>query len=179
MVDSNEGAGCSGVKAMHPRWISSGAAAAALALAACGTLPPSPVGTEAFQKREQALHIALSWNCQPAEAGGLLVEGVVEETQRDFPIRGLRFAASAYDKDGRRLTHVVSYPDGLRIGAQGWTRFRVLVPRGQTAARVDLAYEYSMQTGNGDRPLSFHRPPLFQFAAIEEYFATVRDACRP
>ena len=53
-----------------------------LALAACGTLPPSPVATEAFQRREQALHIRLSWNCQPVEGGGLLMEGVVEDTRR-------------------------------------------------------------------------------------------------
>ena len=63
--------------AMQHSWIAHGAAASVLVLAACGTLPPSPVATEAFQKREQALHIALFWNCQPAEAGGLLVGGVV------------------------------------------------------------------------------------------------------
>lgn len=155
------------------------AVAAVLALAACGTLPPSPVGTEAFQKREQALHIRLVWNCQPVEAGGLLIAGVVEDTYHAQPILGLRFAAAAYDKDGRRLTHVVGFPDGLRIGYEGWTRFRVLVPRGQAAARVDLGYEYYLPSGGNDRPLTLHRPLLFRFAAIEEYFATIPDACRP
>ncbi len=153
--------------------------AAVLLLAACGTLPPSPVATEAFQKREQALHIALFWDCQPVEAGGLLIEGVVEDTYQAQPILGLRFAAAAYDKDGRRLTHVVGFPDGLRIGYEGWTRFRVLVPRGQAAARVDLGYEYHLPSGGNDRPLTPHRPLLFRLAATEEYFATIRDACRP
>lgn len=164
---------------MQPRWTSWGSAAVLLALAACGTLPPSPVATETFRKREQALHIALAWNCQPGEAGGLLIEGVVEDTYHGTPILDLRFAATAYDKDGRRLSHVVGFPDGLRIGYEGWTRFRVLVPRGQAAARVDLAYEYHLQTGDGDRPLMPHRPLLFRFAAVEEYFATVQNACRP
>ncbi len=163
---------------MQPRWLSNAAAAVLLALAACGALPPSPVATEPFQKREQALHIALSWNCQPTEAGGFLIAGVVQDTYHSQPILGLRFAATAYDKDGRRLTHVVGFPDGLRIGYEGWTRFRVLVPRGQAAARVDLGYEYHLRSGDGDRPLTLHRPFLFRFAAIEEYFATIRDACR-
>ena len=153
--------------------------AAVLLLAACGTLPPSPVATEAFQKREQALHIALFWDCQPVEAGGLLIEGVVEDTYQAQPILGLRFAGAAYDKDGRRLTHVVGFPDGLRIGYEGWTRFRVLVPRGQAAARVDLGYEYHLPPGSPDRPITQLRPPLFSLAATEEYFGTIRDACRP
>ncbi len=153
--------------------------AAMLALAACGTLPPSPVATEAFQKREQALHIELFWNCRPVEAGGLLIEGVVEARDTAQPILGLRFAATAYDKDGRRLTHVVGFPDGLRIGYEGWTRFRVLVPRGQAAARVDLGYEYHLPPDSPDRPLTLQRPLLFRFAATEEYFGTVPDACRP
>jgi len=153
--------------------------AAVLLLAACGTLPPSPVATEAFQKREQALHIALFWNCQPVEAGGLLIAGVVQVRDTAQPILGLRFAAAAYDKDGRRLTHVVGFPDGLRIGYEGWTRFRVLVPRGQAAARVDLAYEYHLRSGDGDRPLMPHRPLPFRPAASEEYFGTIQDACRP
>jgi len=164
---------------MQSRWIAHGAAVVVLTLAACGTLPPSPVATEAFPKREQAIHIALSWKCQPVEAGALLIEGVVEDTDRGYPIRGLRFRAAAYDKDGQRLTYVVGFPDGLRIGYQGWTRFRILVPRGQAAARVDLAYEYFLQTGNGERPRASHPPLSFQLAAAEEYFATVRDACRP
>ncbi|MBI4412816.1 MAG: hypothetical protein HY576_00425, partial [candidate division NC10 bacterium] len=95
------------------------------------------------------------------------------------PILGLRFTATAYDKDGRRLTHVVGFPDGLRIGYEGWTRFRVLVPRGQAAARVDLGYEYHLPSGGNDRPLMPHRPLPFRFAATEEYFGTIRDACRP
>ncbi|MGH7378435.1 MAG: hypothetical protein ACREKK_13590 [Candidatus Methylomirabilales bacterium] len=163
---------------MQPSWIASGGAAALLALAACGTLPPSPVATETFQKREQALHIALFWNCQPVEAGGLLIEGVVEDTYHALPILDLRFAATAYDKDGRRLIHAVGFPDGLRIGYEGWARFRILVPRGQAAARVDLGYEYRLPSGDGrDRPLTFHRPPLFRLAATEEYFATILNAC--
>lgn len=164
---------------MWRRGIANGVAAALLALGGCGTLPPSPVATEAFQKREQALHIALSWNCQPAEAGGLLIEGVVEDTYHGQPILGLRFAATAYDKDGRRLTHVVGFPDGMSIGYEGWTRFRVLVPRGQGAARVDLGYEYHLPGGDGERPLMPHRPLLFRFAATEEYFGTIQDACLP
>ena len=164
---------------MQPGWTSRGAAGVLLALAACGTLPPSPVGTEAFQKREQGLHVALSWNCQPGPAGGLLIEGVVEDTYRSQPILGLRFAATAYDKDGRRLTHTVGFPDGLRIGYEGWTRFRVLVPGGQAAARVDLGYEYHLPPDGSDRPLTLQRPLLFQLARGEEYFATVLDACRP
>ena len=74
--------------------------------------------------------------------------------------------------------HVVGPPDGLRIGYEGWTRFRVLVPGGQAAARVDLGYEYHLP-GGSERPLTLHRPPLLQLAATEEYFATIRDACRP
>ena len=166
---------------MQHSWIAHGAAASVLVLAACGTLPPSPVATEAFQKREQALHIALFWTCQPVEAGGLLVGGVVEDTYHAQPILGLRVAATAYDKDGRRLTHVVGFPDGLRIGYEGWTRFRVLVPRGQAAARLDLGYEYHLPPDN-NRELTGpfpHRPLLFRFAATEEYFGTVPDACRP
>ena len=153
--------------------------AAILALAACGTLPPSPIATEAFQKQEQALHIALFWNCRPVEAGGLLIEGVVEDTYHAQPILGLRFAATAYDKEGKRLTHAVGFPDGLRIGYEGWTRFRVLVPGGQAAARVDLGYEYHLPPDNSDRPITFHRPRFFQLASTEEYFATIPDACRP
>jgi len=166
---------------MQHSWIAHGAAASVLVLAACGTLPPSPVATEAFQKRERALHIDLFWNCQQAEAGGLLVGGVVQTRDSAQPILDLRFAATAYDKDGRRLTHVVGFPDGLRIGYEGWTRFGILVPRGQAAARVDLGYEYRLPPDN-DRPLSGpfpHRPLLFRFAATEEYFGTVLDACRP
>ena len=158
--------------------ISNTTVAVVRAVAACGTLPPSPVATESFQKREQALHIALFWNCQPVEAGGLLIEGVVEDIYHSQPILGLRFAATAYDKDGRRLTRVVGFPDGLRIGYEGWTRFRVLVPRGQAAARVDLGYEYSIPSGSPDRPLTRLGPPLFSFAATEEYFGTIQDACR-
>ena len=164
--------------AIKTRWIANGAAAVLLALTACGTLPPSPVATETFQKREQALHIALFWTCKPVDAGGLLIEGVVEDTYHGQPILDLRFAAAAYDKDGRRLTHAVGFPDGLRIGNEGWTRFRVLVPRGQAAARVDLGYEYHLPSGGNDRLLMPHRPLLFRFAAIEEYFATIQDACR-
>ncbi|MGH7408557.1 MAG: hypothetical protein ACREKF_11205, partial [Candidatus Methylomirabilales bacterium] len=92
----------------------------------------------------------------------------------------LRFAATAYDKDGRRLTRVVGFPDGLRIGYEGWTRFRVLVPRGQAAARVDLGYEYRLPPGN-DRPVTHLHPPLptiLRVGANEEYFGTIRDACR-
>ena len=167
--------------AIKTRWIANGAAAVLLALAACGTLPPSPVATEAFQKREKALHIELFWSCQPADAGGLLIEGVVEARDTAQPILGLRFAATAYDKDGRRLNYVVGFPDGLRIGYEGWTRFRVLVPRGQAAARVDLAYEYHLPPDN-NRPLT-QLPPrlplLFRFATTEEYFGTIPDACRP
>ena len=163
---------------MRPGWLAKGAAAALLALAACGTLPPSPVATETFAKRERALHIALFWNCQPAEAGGLLIGGVVEDTYHSQPILGLRFTATAYDKDGRRLTHVVGFPDGLRIGYEGWTRFRVLVPGGQAAARVDLGYEYRLPPDSSDRPITLHRPPLLRLAATEEYFGTIRDACR-
>ncbi len=166
---------------MQHSWIAHGAAASVLVLAACGTLPPSPVATEAFQKREQALHIDLFWNCQQAEAGGLLVGGVVQTRDRAQPILDLRFAATAYDKDGRRLTHVVGFPDGLRIGYEGWTRFGILVPRGQAAARVDLGYEYRLPPDN-NRPLTGpfpHRPLLFRFAATEEYFGTVPDACHP
>ncbi len=163
---------------MQSRWISNGAVAAALALAACGTLPPSPVATEPFQRREQALHIALSWNCRPTEAEGLLIEGVVEDTYHAQPLVGLRLSATAHDKDGRRLIHVVGFPDGLRIGYEGWTRFRVLVPRGQAAARVDLGYEYQIPVGSGDRPLTLHRPLPFRLAGGEEYFATILDACR-
>jgi hypothetical protein len=113
------------------------------------------------------------------EAGGLLIEGVVEDTYHSQPILDLRLSAATYDKDGRRLTHVVGFPDGLRIGYEGWTRFQVLVPRGQAAARVDLAYEYRLPSGSPDRPLMFRRPPLFRFAATEDYFATVQNACRP
>jgi len=164
---------------MQHSWIAHGAAASMLVLAACGTLPPSPVATEAFQKREQGLHIALVWNCQPAPAGGLLIEGVVEDTYRAQPILDLRFAATTYDKDGRRLTHVVGFPDSLRIGYEGWTRFRVLVPGGQAAARVDLGYEYHLPPDSSDRPLTLQRPLLFRFAATEEYFGTVPDACHP
>ncbi|MCI0371150.1 MAG: hypothetical protein L0214_07145 [candidate division NC10 bacterium] len=164
---------------MNPRWIANGAAALVLVLAACGTLPPSPVATEPFQKRERALHIDLFWNCQPVEAGGLLIAGVVQVTDTAQPILGLRFAATAYDKDGRRLTGVVGFPDGLRIGFEGWTRFRVLVPGGQVAARVDLGYEYHLPPGSSDRPLVSRGPLLFQFARTEEYFATILDACRP
>ena len=164
---------------MRPKWLPVGAVVALLVVAACGTLPPSPVGKETFQKREQALHIALSWNCQPVEAGGLLIEGVVEDTSHAQPILGLRFGATAYDKDGRRLTHVVGFPDGLRIGYEGWTRFRILVPRGQAAARVDLGYEYQLPAGSPDRPLTLRRPLLFRFVAAEEYFGTIPDACRP
>ena len=159
--------------------ISRGAATALLALAACGTLPPSPVGTETFQKREQALHIALFWNCQPVEAGGLRIAGVVQVSDTAQPILDLRFAATTYDKDGRRLTHVVGFPDGLRIGYEGWTRFRVLVPGGQAAARVDLGYEYHLPPDSSDRPITFHRPGFFQLASSEEYFGTVQNACRP
>lgn len=146
---------------MWRRWIPNGVAAALLALGGCEALLPSPVATEAFQKREQALHIALSWNCRPVEAGGLLLEGVVEDTYQAQPILGLPFAATAYDKDGRRLTRVVGFPDGLRIGYEGWTRFRVLVPRGQGAARVDLGYEYSIPAEGPDRPLMPQPPPPF------------------
>ena len=160
------------------KWLSYAVPAVLLALAACGTLPPSPVATEPFQKREQALHFALFWTCQPVEAGGLLLGGVVEVRDTAQPILGLRLAATAYDKEGKRLTHAVGFPDGLRIGYESWTRFRVLVPRGQAAARVDLGYEYRLPSGGNDRPLTPHRPLLFRFAAIEEYFATIRDACR-
>ncbi|MGH7395706.1 MAG: hypothetical protein ACREJF_08935, partial [Candidatus Methylomirabilales bacterium] len=163
---------------MQRSCISIGAAVAAVALAACGTLPPSPVATEAFQKREQALHIALFWDCRPVEAGGLLIAGVVQVSDTAQPILGLRFAATAYDKDGRRLTHVVGFPDGLRIGYEGWTRFGVLVPGGQAAARVDLGYEYHLPPDSSDRPITQHRPLLFQLARTEEYFATILDACR-
>jgi hypothetical protein len=161
---------------MRFNWSAHGGAGVLLALAACGTTLPSPLATETFAKRERALHIALSWNCQPAEAGGVLIEGVVEDTYGGQPILGLRFTATAYDKDGRRLTYVVGYPDGFRIGYQGWTRFRVLVPQGQTAARVDLAYKYQLP-GGSERPLTLYRPPLFRLAATEEYFATIQDAC--
>ncbi len=165
---------------MHPVWKSTGAAMAVLALAACGTVPPpSPVATGAFEKRERGLHVELFWNCRPVEAGGLLIEGVVEDTYHSQPILGLSFAATAYDKDGRRLTRVVGFPDGLRIGYEGWARFQVLVPRGQAAARVDLAYEYRLPSGSPDRPLMFRHPSLFRLAATEEYFATVQNACRP
>jgi hypothetical protein len=150
-----------------------------LALAACGTLPLSPVGTETFQRREQALHIDLFWNCQPAEAGNLLIAGVAQVRDTAQPILGLRFAATAYDKDGRRLTTAIGFPDGIRIGYEGWTRFRVLVPGGQTAARVDLGYEYHLPPDSSDRPITLHRPLLFRFAATEEYFATIQNACRP
>lgn len=164
---------------MRPKWKSSGAAVVLLALVGCGTLPPSPVGTEAFQKREQALHIRMSWNCRPLEGGGLLIEGVVEDTGRSQPILGLRFSATAYDKDGRRLTHAVGFPDGLRIGFEGWTRFRLVVPGGQAAARVDLGYEYRLPSPRSDRPLTPQRPFLIRSAAAEEYFGTVQNACRP
>ena len=163
---------------MQRRWMSHRAVAAALLLTACGTMPPSPVATETFQKREQGLHIALSWNCKPVEAGGLLIEGFVEDTSHSQPILGLRFAATAYDKDDRRLTHAVGFPDGLRIGYEGWTRFGVLVPRGQAAARVDLGYEYHLPGDGRDLPLMPHRPVPFRFVGREEYFATIRDACR-
>jgi len=166
---------------MQHSWIAHGAAASVLVLAACGTLPPSPVATEAFQKREQALHIDLYWNCQQAEAGALLIAGVVQVSYHAQPILDLRFGATAYDKDGRRLTHVVGFPDGLRIGYEGWTRFGILVPRGQAAARVDLGYEYRLPPDN-NRPLTgpFPHPSLlFRFAATEEYFGTVPDACHP
>ena len=126
--------------------------------------------------------LPLAWNCQPGEAGGLLLAGVVEVRDTAQPILGLRFAATAYDKDGRRLTHVVGFPDGLRIGYEGWTRFRVLVPRGQAAARVDLGYEYHLPGDGRDRPepaLMPHRSRFFRLVAREEYFATIPDACRP
>ena len=141
-------------------------------------MKPSPVATEAFQKRERALHIDLFWNCQPVEGGGLLIAGVVEVSDTAQPILGLRFAATAYDKDGRRLTHVVGFPDGLRIGYENWTRFRVLVPGGQAAARVDLGYQYHLPPDSSDRPITQHRPLLFRLARTEEYFATVQNACR-
>ena len=163
---------------MQLRWMVNAVVVALLALAACGTLPPSPVGTEAFQRREQALHVDLFWNCQPAEAGSLLIAGVVQVRDTAQPILGLRFAATAYDKDGRRLTHAVGFPDGLRIGYEGWTRFRVLVPGSQAAARVDLGYEYRLPPDSSDRPITLHRPRFFQLASTEEYFATIRDACR-
>ncbi|MBI3002282.1 MAG: hypothetical protein HYY54_01375 [candidate division NC10 bacterium] len=103
----------------------------------------------------------------------------MEDTDRAQPILNLRFAATAYDKDGRRLTHVVGFPDGLRIGYEGWARFRVLVPGGQAAARVDLGYEYQLPSGSTDRPLTFGHPRLFRLASSEEYFGTVQNACRP
>lgn len=168
-----------GGKVMHSGWKLAAAATAVLALAACGTLPLSPVGTETFQRREQALHIDLFWNCQPAEAGNLLIAGVAQVRDTAQPILGLRFAATAYDKDGRRLTTAIGFPDGIRIGYEGWTRFRVLVPGGQTAALVDLGYEYHLPPDSSDRPITLHRPLLFRFAATEEYFATIQNACRP
>jgi hypothetical protein len=44
---------------------------------------------------------------------------------------------------------------------------------------VDLADEYVMQTGSGERPLTLRRPVPVRLAASEAYFATVHDACRP
>lgn len=76
------------------------------------------------------------------------------------------------------LLHVVGFPDGLRVGYEGWTRFRVLVPGGQAAARVDLGYGYHLPPGSFDRPITLHRPGFFQLASTEEYFATIQDACR-
>ncbi len=72
----------------------------------------------------------------------------------------------------------MDFPDGLRIGYEGWTRFRVLVPRGQAAARVDLGYEYHLPPGGHGPPLLPHRPLPFRLARIEEYFGTILDACR-
>lgn len=166
-----------GGKAMHAGWKSTGAAAAVFAVAACGTVPPSPVATEPFQKRELALHIEFFWNCEPAEAGGLLIAGLVQVRDTAQPILGLRFGVTAYDKEGGRLTHVVGFPDGLRIGYEGWTRFRVLVPRGQAAARVDLGYEYDLPGDGRGRPLMPHLPLPLRLAAREEHFATIQDAC--
>lgn len=164
---------------MHPRWLFSAAAPALLALTACGTLPPSPIATETFQKREQALHLDLYWDCQPAEAGNLLISGVAQVRDTAQPILGLRFAATAYDKDGKRLTTAVGFPDGIRIGYEGWTRFRILVPGGQAATRVDLGYEYRLPPDSSDRPITFRRALPLRFAATEEYFATIQNACRP
>jgi hypothetical protein len=67
----------------------------------------------------------------------------------------------------------------MRIGNEGWTRFRVLVPRGQAAARVDLGYEYHLPSGSPDRPITLQRSRSFQLASSEEYFGTFENACRP
>ena len=158
-------------------WMSNTIVAVMLALAACGTLPPSPVATEAFQKRYHGLHIDLFWNCEPVEAGGLLIAGVVQVWDTALPILNLWFAATAYDTDGRRLTRVVGFPDGLHIGYENWTRFRVLVPRGQGAARVDLGHTYYLPSQDSDTPRRSDRL-LFQFVGTEEFFWTVQDACR-
>jgi hypothetical protein len=166
-----------GRKPVRPDWSVHGAVVALLVVAACGMLPPSPLLTETFAKREQALHIALHWNCRPAEGGGLLIEGVVEDTYHAQRILGLSFGATAYDKDGRRLIRAVGFPDGLHIGYEGWTRFRVLVPGGQAAARVDLGYEYHLP-GNGDDLRRSSDGLLLRLAAKELYFGTIRDACR-
>jgi len=73
----------------------------------------------------------------------------------------------------------VGFPHRLRIGYEGWTRFRVLVPRGQAAGRVDLGYEYHLPPDSPDRLLTRRRPLPLQLVRGEEYFATIRDACRP
>jgi hypothetical protein len=129
-----------------------------------------------FGHRVESAHVSLYWNCMPAEAGVLRLDGAAANHWFGEPVKFLEIELVGVDNNERTVSFARVEATDIQLFTKQLTRFNLALRTTGAEARFDIYYEYRFHDNGKDRIVSAgDLPGGVQLVQLKRFL--VRDAC--